>query len=294
LSVEGTHSPVARRLLSTTELGPLVKVPRVTTENVLSNVLLALCGLIFILPLIWLVEAAIDAEASRQIQIPVLSWRNFIEATTPSNLLTLWNSIVLSGVATLVATVVSALAAYSFSRHRIPLKGPIILFILFLSGVPITILVVPVYQMFAQVDALSIIPTAIFLGVTTIPFEIYIIKNAIDAIPLDLEEAAKIERASLFRILCRITFPLAFPGIVAAAIYGFVNAWGNFLVPLVLISSSDQQAAPIAIFGFLSADEAQYGAIAAFSIIYSAPVVLLYIGLSRVFRAGFVLGGAGR
>jgi multiple sugar transport system permease protein len=276
------------------ELGPTVVLRRFTLPKVVSNVLLALIGIAFLLPLAWLVEASIDAQASRQIEIPVLTIANFAAATTSSKLLSLWNSVVLSFVATTVATVSAVLAAYSFSRQHIPFKGSIILFILFLSGVPITILIVPVYQMFASADMLSIIPTAVFLGVTTIPFEIYIIKNAIDAIPRDLEEAAQIERANLVHLLGRIVFPLALPGIVAAAIYGFVNTWGNFLAPLVLISASDQQPSPIAIFGFMSADMTRYGAIAAYSIIYSAPVVLLYLLLSRVFRAGFMLKGAVR
>ena len=78
---------------------------------------------------------------------------------------------------------------------------------------------------------LSIIPTAVFLSVTSLPFEIYLMKNFIDAVPEDLEEAARMERASTFQVLARVIVPLALPGIAAAAIFGFVNAWGSFIVP---------------------------------------------------------------
>ena len=131
-----------------------------------------------------------------------------------------------------------------------------------------------------------------FLGVTALPFEIYIIKNAIDAVPLDLEEAARLERVSTWRIILKIIVPLSMPGIVAAAVYGFINAWGSFLVPLVLIASSDQQPAPIAIFSFVSADVIRYGDIAAYSLVYSVPVIVLYLLVSRVFRGGFSMSGA--
>jgi len=91
-----------------------------------------------------------------------------------------------------------------------------------------------------------------------------------------------------------VIIPLAMPGIVAAAVYGFINAWGSFLIPLVLIASPDQQPSPIAIFSFVSADIIRYGQIAAYSLVYSAPVIILYLLVSRVFHGGFTLGGAGR
>jgi multiple sugar transport system permease protein len=146
--------------------------------------------------------------------------------------------------------------------------------------------------MFATENWLSILPTAIFLGVTAMPFEIWLIKNFMDAIPYDLEEAARIERASTWQILTRIVGPLALPGIGAGAIYSFVNAWGSFVVPLVLITDPNQQPGPIAIYGFIGAANVRYGDIAAFSLLYSVPVFILYAIMSRLFAGGFTLGGA--
>jgi multiple sugar transport system permease protein len=147
---------------------------------------------------------------------------------------------------------------------------------------------------FADNNWLSLLPASVFLGVTSLPFEIWIIKNFFDAVPQDLDEAARLERASTTQILMRVVVPLALPGIAAAAIFGFINAWGNFLVPLVLISASSQQPSPVTIFGFFGGNVIRYGDIAAYSIMYSLPVVVLYIGMSRAFRGVFVLGGAVR
>lgn len=254
--------------------------------------LLALVGILFALPLLWMLAASFDSQASWTIEWPHFTWANFQTATGSTYLHSLWNSFVLSGVATLISTAASTPAAYALSRRRIPWKGPLLLIVLFLSGVPMSILVVPVFQMFADNNLLSIIPTAVFLGVTTMPFEIWLIKNFIDGIPYDLEEAARIERANTTQILLRVVGPLALPGIGAAAIYGFVQAWGNFIVPLVLITNPNQQPGPIAIFGFIGAAHVQYGAIAAFSLLYSIPVFLLYAIMSRLFAGGFTLGGA--
>jgi multiple sugar transport system permease protein len=256
------------------------------------NGLLTLVGILFALPMLWLLAASLDSRASFSIEWPHLTLANFRAATGSGQLHSLWNSFVLSLVATIVSTAASSLAAYALSRRRIPWKGPMLLIVLFLSGVPMSILIVPIYQMFATENWLSILPTAIFLGVTAMPFEIWLIKNFMDAIPYDLEEAARIERASTWQILTRIVGPLALPGIGAGAIYSFVNAWGSFVVPLVLITDPNQQPGPIAIYGFIGAANVRYGDIAAFSLLYSVPVFILYAIMSRLFSGGFTLGGA--
>lgn len=258
----------------------------------LSNALLALVGVVFLLPMLWLVFASLDSGASWSIEIPHLTGSHFVNALSGNNLRALINSLVLSVISTAIATVCAAMAAYALSRRRIPWKGPLLLVVLFLSGVPLAILIIPIFQMFSSINWLSILPCALFLAVTTLPFEIYLIKNFIDAVPHDLEEAARIERANTFHILTRVVGPLALPGIGAAAIFGFVQAWGSFLIPLVLITSPDQQPVPVAIFGYIGSANVRYGEIAAFSLVYAIPIFLLYALSSRLFRGGFVLGGA--
>ena len=199
----------------------------------MGNGLLAFIGILFLLPMLWLVAASLDSQASWSVEFPHFTLANFQAATASDKLHSLWNSFVLSGVATIISTAASSLAAYALSRRRIPWKGPMLLIVLFLSGVPLSILIVPIYQMFATQNWLSMFPTAEFLGVTAMPFEIWLIKNFMDAIPYDLEEAARIERANTWQILTRVVGPLALPGIGAGAIYAFVNSWGSFVVPLV-------------------------------------------------------------
>jgi multiple sugar transport system permease protein len=270
----------------------VVPYRRFTNEALLGNLVLAIFGILFLLPLLWLILSAFDAQASWSIELPNVTFSNFADVTSSSDLQSLYNSFYLSVVATVVATFVSALAGYALSRRRIPLKGSLMLIVLFLTGIPVSILIVPVYQMFVQLQWLTLTPTALFLGVTGMPFEIWLIKNFIDAIPRELEEAARIERASTVQILRTVILPLSLPGIGAAAIYGFINTWGSFLIPLILLSNSSDQPGPITIYSFISAAQVRYGDIAAFSILYSLPVVVLYIVMSRVVGGGFTLGGA--
>jgi multiple sugar transport system permease protein len=264
----------------------------VTGSAILSNLILAGIAVLFALPLLWLVLASVDKHASWSIAIPHFTLSNFGSSLSNGRGSSLVASLELAVIATLVATVTGTLAAYAFSRRHIPWKGPALLFVLLLSAVPINVIIIPVYQIFSQAGWLSLIPTAVFLGITGLPFEIWMIKNFIDAVPTELEEAARVENVGTMRIIGRIVVPLAAPGIGAAAIYGFVNAWGAFLIPLVLISNTAQQPAAITVYSFISAAEVNYGGIAAFSILYSLPVLALYLVMGRWFRGGFVLGGA--
>ena len=269
-----------------------VEERRVTGPAVLSNLVLGGIALLFALPLLWLVLASVDKHASWSIAIPHFTLSNFGSSLADGRGSSLVASLELAAIATVVGTMTGTLAAYAFSRRHIPWKGPALLFVLLLSAVPINVIIIPVYQIFSQAGWLSLIPTAIFLGITGLPFEIWMIKNFIDAVPTELEEAARVENVGTLRIIGRIVVPLAAPGIGAAAIYGFVNAWGAFLIPLVLISNTAQQPAAITVYSFISAAEVNYGGIAAFSILYSLPVLGLYLVMGRWFRGGFVLGGA--
>ena len=269
-----------------------VRAKRFTSGKLVSNLVLLGFGVLFVTPLIWLVFASVDSQAGPTVQWPHFTLSNYSQAATGPNMQALLASVYISIIATLISTVPATMAAYIFSRRHIPWKGPLLLFILMLAGVPISILIVPVYQVFANANLLALVPASVFLGVTSLPFEIWIIKNFIDAVPIELEESARLERAKTRHILMRVVMPLALPGVGAAAIYGFINAWGNFLVPLVLITVASQQPSPVAIFGFFGGNVIRYGDIAAYSIMYSVPVVILYLGMSRLFKGGFVFSGA--
>lgn len=294
MTLRDTSPPQLRPVVTVDQMRELVPVRprRVTSGKAASNIILLLVGALFVAPLLWLLLASVDSRASTVIEWPHFTLDNFRAALGGSNLHALLNSVYIATIATGVATVPATLAAYAFSRHNIPWKGPLLLLILMLAGVPVAILIVPVYEEFAKENLLSLVPAAVFLGVTSLPFEIWIIKNFIDAVPIELDEAARLERANTGQVIARVVVPLALPGIVAAAVFGFVIAWGNFLVPLVLITTGSQEPSPVTIFGFFGGSVINYGNIAAYSIVYSLPVVLLYLAMARLFRGGFRLSGA--
>jgi multiple sugar transport system permease protein len=118
-------------------------------------------------------------------------------------------------------------------------------------------------------------------------------KNFMDGVPKELEEAAWTDGASPLQSLARIVLPLMGPGVAVVTVFSFVMMWGNFFGPFMLLLSPDLMPASVSINDFFgNRGMVAYGQLAAFSIVYSTPVILLYVLISRRLGAGFALGGA--
>src|SRR5208283_3934352 len=142
---------------------------------------LALVGIAFILPLLWLIDAAFDANASQAMSVPSLTLGNFRAAISAGAGGAIKNSLYLAVVSTIIATVVSLLAAYVLSRRRVPLKGAMLIVVLFLTGLPITLLLIPIYVMYVHLGwDNSPFYTSVALAATSVPFAIWLLKNFID------------------------------------------------------------------------------------------------------------------
>ena len=204
-----------------------------------------------------------------------------------------YNSLYLAGVSTVVSTVVCLFAGYALSRRHIPFKRTLMLVILFMSGLPVTMLLVPIYQMFVQLNWInSLFWTSMFLAASTLPFTIWLLKNFIDQVPRDLEEAAAIEGTSNVQIVLRVVIPLATPGILVTSLVAFINAWGAFVIPLVLDSNPNDTPGSIAIYQFLTENgQIHFGDLAAYSILFAVPVVVLYLIASRRISGAFTFAG---
>ncbi|MFD3617865.1 carbohydrate ABC transporter permease [Streptomyces sp. NPDC058676] len=269
---------------------------RLRPGRVAVNAVLLAVSLLYVLPLLWMVLASVSDINSFRLTLPSsLTLDNFdavlnIDTTYRPML----NSLLLCGFGTAVTVVVSVFAAYPLSRYRSRLRRPFLYTILFSTGLPITAVMIPVYSMFVQVNLIDSMPgTTLFLAASALPFGIWLMKNFMDGVPIVLEEAARIDGANTMQVLWRVVLPLMRPGVVVVTIFTFIGMWGNFFVPFILLLSPEKLPASVSVFTFLSAhDQTQYGQLSAFSLLYSLPVVLLYLLLARKLGGGFALGGA--
>jgi multiple sugar transport system permease protein len=261
-------------------------------------VALLLLGACFVLPLLWLVLASLDAEATHETKIPgAVTLENFAAVLTPGLLLQpLWNSLLLSAGTAAVTLVAAVLAAYPLSRYRSRFNTPFMYAVLFGTCLPITAIMVPVYGLFVQLELLDSMPaTVLFMAATALPMAIWMTRNFMDAVPVSLEEAAWVDGASRMAALRTIVLPLMRQGLGVVFIFVFIQAWGNFFVPFVLLLSEANQPAAVSIFSFFGQHGAvAYGQLAAFSILYSLPVLALYVMVARGSGSSFAMSGAVR
>ena len=269
---------------------------RRTRERVAADAGLLAVAAAFAVPLVWLLLASVDDHATVRISAPGSpTLDNFSAVLTDEITFTpMANSLLLCGSATLLTIVCASLAAYPLSRYRSRFSRPYLLTVLFTTCLPITAVMVPVYGLFVQINLIdTMYGTSLFLAASQLPFAVWLMKNFMDGVPEILEEAAWTDGASWFQSLVRVVLPLMGPGVAVVAVYSFVIMWGNFFVPFMLLLSPDQLPASVSIFTFFgSYGSVVYGQLAAFSLLYSTPVLVLYILISRRLGGGFTLGGA--
>jgi multiple sugar transport system permease protein len=272
-----------------------VQYRRISRAGLVANATLIVLGLAFLVPMLWMLFASVDTNPDWAIKVPHhLTLGHFRAVITGGALHSFANSLYLAGVTMVITTTVASLAAYPLSRHHLPLRRTFLFLILFAAGLPVTMLLVPVYQLYVNLGWInSLFTTSLFLTATSLPFAIWLMKNFMDAVPMELEHAAQLEGCGTLQTLVRVVLPLSLPGISVTAIYTFINAWGAFLIPLVLDSNPGDEPGPIAIYNFMGSHGFfDFGQLAAFSLLFSIPVVVLYLIMSRYFSGSFTFGGA--
>lgn len=257
--------------------------------------ILIILGLFWLIPFAWPVLASINPTASYAVELP----RSF----TLSNYGTIisdglvvrpfLNSAILA-VSTMVGSIIlSGLAAYPLSRYRFQGKQVLMYVILFISALPILALVTPLYAMYVTLNLVNTLQGCIvFFIASSLPVNIWIMKNFLDSVSVELEEAAWVDGASTLVGFFRVLLPLSAPGIAVIGMLSFIGAWANFFVPLILLQSQDLFPASIDIYSFFGAyGQVNYGQLAAYAMLYALPIAALYLFFSRYLVKGINLGG---
>jgi multiple sugar transport system permease protein len=275
-------------------LGPTT-APRRVFSAAAAYAVLAVVAVAFLVPFGWLILSSVNPQATLSSDVPArLTLRNFSEVLTPENLRAFGNSFALSFGAALLTLLVATPAAYPLSRYNLRFGRPVLYVLLFSTGLPITAIMVPVYGLFVQLELVDSIPaTTLFLAATGLPFAIWMMKNFMDGVPVSLEEAAWVDGASAWKALLRVVLPLMLPGVTVVFIFTFMTTWGNFFVPFVLLLAPEKQPAAVTIYQYFGQQgEVAYGLLAAYSILYTMPVVALYALVQRTMSGAFAMKGA--
>lgn len=263
--------------------------------RVLPYAILTFIGICFVLPLLWVLVASVDANAMQSLKLPSrITGANYAEViTSPENQRAFLIGLFMSLGQAVLVVLLALLAAYPLSRYQMKYKKPFMLTILFMTSLPITAVMVPVYQLFLGLKLYdNIFGVILFYVASSMPYGIWMMKNFMDSVPNDLEEAAWVDGASVFTGIRKVVAPLMVPGICTVAIFTFSGSWGNFFVPYILLQSPENFPASLKLYQFFGQyGMVDYGSLAAFSVLYAIPAIMMYILSQQFMSKGFGLQG---
>lgn len=203
----------------------------------------------------------------------------------------LMNSVFVAALSTLVSVALASLAAYALSRLRFRGAGLLTTLLLITYLLPGTLLFIPLYQ---TLTAMGVINSHAALIITyptfLLPFATWVLMGYFRSIPIELEEAARIDGASRLFIFWRITLPLAAPAILSVTLFAFTNAWNEFLFAFVFITSESLRTLPIGLQSLVVGDILPWGKLMAASLLTAIPVAVLYVYAQRFLAEGLTVG----
>ncbi|GAA5078816.1 multiple sugar transport system permease protein [Thermocatellispora tengchongensis] len=254
--------------------------------NAAGLIVTAIIALLWLAPLLWAANTAFKPEGETTL-IPLtwwsenFTWEAFEKTFIQSNMLRWFlNSTVVAVGVTALVLITAAMAAYGFSRTRFRGKGAVFAFVVAGVMVPPQVLVVPLYD---EMLALGLVDTywAMILPQVAAPVMVFILKKFFDGIPHELEEAARVDGASQWRIFWQVVLPLSRPALAAVGIFTFIFTWNNFFWPFLAVSDPDLMTIPVGLATIQSSYGLRYAQIMASAVLGGLPLLIAYVFFQR-------------
>ena len=250
--------------------------------------------LVFIFPLYWMVVTALKTQVEI-FSIPTPLWPENLTfdafakqlSSSGDTLRGFKNSLIISCGATVIATVLAIPAAYGLARFRSGARRGLVLFFLITQMLPSTLVLTSLYIMFSKMHLLNTYWAPILADATLgIPFSIIILRTYFVSIPKELDEAAKIDGCGHVSAFTKIMLPIAKPGIVVAAVFSFVYAWGDLIYGITFITNPNMRQITSSIYNYVQRYQTLWNSTMAFGIIAITPVVLIFIFMQKYIVSG--------
>lgn len=205
---------------------------------------------------------------------------------------TVVNTIILTGSTIAVVVVIGGLAAFALSRFRFPGADAISFYLLVGTSIPAMVFMVPLYFMWAQLGLINnLFGLVIIYAALHSPFATYLLRSFLISIPVDFEEAARIDGASDLQVLTRIILPLSWPGFMTMVLVVGLAVWNEFLFAVTFLQRDELKPIATSVQAFQSRFQRDWGLTSAASMIMVAPIIILFLMLQRQFIEGLTKGG---
>jgi multiple sugar transport system permease protein len=250
-------------------------------------------------PVYWMLATSFKTELEAAELRPTI-WPH---AATLENYTALWNgslpfasfflnSALTSVVTALFAVVIATPAAYALSRARFRLRRPIGYAILIVRMLPLVVLLAPLYLLLLHAQLLDT-RAGLVVGFATfgLPFAVWMMKSFIDAVPIEVEEAARIDGYPRWQILGKVVAPLILPGLVTTGAFVFMEAWNNLIYPLAFVTTLEKQTLPAAlVLTFSGQFKTDWGGMMAAATVTTVPLMIAFFAVQRSMVRGLTSG----
>jgi ABC-type glycerol-3-phosphate transport system permease component len=249
-------------------------------------------------PMLWAISTSLKNEVNAVSAIPSLipspaTFSNYLSVFSHKTfLIELLNSIVYAAGAVAVALAVGIPAGYAASRYTFPAKRSVMLLILATSMVPGVALLVPTFYLLDHLGLLNNrFVILVILASRIAPQTVWFMQNFIDAVPLEIDEAAHMDGASRWQILIKLVLPLIRPGIAAVAVIGAITTWNDYITIAVFAPDTAKRTLQVALVNqVFDAVGISWSFTMAFALIASLPVILMFLLVQKWFIAGLTAG----
>ena len=266
------------------------------TESIGAHVIMIIMVLVCIFPLLVLITTSFKQPTdifTPYVQLlpphPTLdNYKYVLSHGFPTWLL---NSLKIGLLTTIVGLALSSPAAYAFSRWQFLGKQGVLLIFLITQMFPGIILLIPLYNLFSQFNLLdNVYVLVIAYATTALPFSVWMLKNFFDAVPKELDEAARVDGLGPFQTFWRIVLPLTIPGVAVVGFFNFMTAWNEFMMAFTLLESESNLTLPLGIQRYVHAFGADWHYLTAAAVLVTIPVLVIFLWAQRYLITGLTGG----
>jgi multiple sugar transport system permease protein len=269
---------------------------RIFRSQLVSRLILIVGSLLFITPLFWMVSTALKESEELGMFPPTLipmhwRWDNFSKAIEAFPFLRYaWNTLVITIFSTIGAVISNLFIAYGFSR--IQWRGRDVIFGIVVATifVPFPVTLIPLFIIFAKLHWINTFLPLIVPSFFGNAFYIFLLRQFLLQIPLEISEAARIDGASEMQILRYLILPLSRPALAVVAIFAAIAAWNNFLGPLIYLQEESQYTLSIGLQMFRSEHDVQFNLLMAASTLVVLPVIVIFLAFQKAFIENITIG----
>ncbi len=265
-------------------------------------IILSFFAVTLALPLVWLLSTSLKTGGQTFLMPPQwipepFVWSNYAEAFRAVAFHEyFWNTARIVIFATTGTLLTASLAAFAFARLRFPLREPLFLLVLSTIMLPSIVTLIPTFIVFRTLGWIdTFLPLIVPLWFGGGAFNIFLFRQFFMTIPLELDEAARIDGASNLRIYWGVILPLSKPVLATIAVFAFIHHWNDFFEPLVYLQSPENWTMAIGLRGFQGLYNTEWNLMMAASTAMIAPLLVLFFFAQRYFVSGIQMSGlAGR